>query len=304
MLKPGLLISLCFLALACGNRQDVLLTISFTGDVLLDKGVRRQIEKHGIDRLFEEVEPTFRLSDAVIVNLECPITDTLSPVNKRYIFRADAEWTPALRKAGITHAALANNHTYDQGRRGLENTAFHLLQAGIMALGYGPNQAAACKQVFISKKGIEVAVFNSVLLPLENWVYLEDQPGVCQATIEDLVMQIRALKTKKPACYVVVVLHWGLEYQSQPTIGQRRDAYRLIDAGADVLVGHHPHVVQKEELYQSKPIFYSLGNFVFDPIQPEAKKSRLLQLVFDKKTVSYHVIEIIIEGCKPCLNEL
>ena len=267
--------------------------------MLLDRGVRRQIEKHGVECLFEEVKSTFQTSDAVIINLECPITDTLSPVNKRYIFRADSEWTPALRKAGITHAALANNHSYDQGRSGLKNTACHLQQFGITPLGYGENQTTACHPVFISKKGIEVAIFNSVLLPLENWVYLEDQPGVCQATADDLAMQIRSMKSENPACYVVVVLHWGVEYQLQPTIRQRRDAYCLIDAGADAIVGHHPHVVQEEELYQSKPVFYSLGNFVFDPVHPEAKKGRLLQLIFDENGVSYHAKEIIIKDGKP-----
>ena len=297
-----MLISLCFLAGACSRRQDVQLTITFTGDVLLDRGVRQQIEKHGIDRLFEDVEDTFRSSDAVIVNLECPITDTLSPVNKRYIFRADSDMTPALRKAGITHAALANNHTIDQGRRGLTSTAYYLRQAGITPLGYGENQETACRPTIISKKGMEIAVFNSVLLPLENWAYLEEYPGVCQAGAEDLAVRIRALKAENPACRVVVVLHWGIEYQSKPTARQRRDAYCLIDAGADAIVGHHPHVVQEEELYKSKPIFYSLGNFVFDPIYSEAKKSRLLQLIFDKNGVSYRVTEMVIKECKPIFS--
>ena len=83
------------------------LTILFTGDVLLDRGVRRVAEHKGISYLFEEVTPVFREADAVVVNLECPLTDTISPVNKKYIFRADARWAKDLRKAGITHAAMA-----------------------------------------------------------------------------------------------------------------------------------------------------------------------------------------------------
>ena len=268
--------------------------------MLLDRGVRRQIEKQNVSWLFEDVENIFRSSDAVIINLECPITDTLSPVNKRFIFRADSDVSPALRKAGITHAALANNHTIDQGRRGLTSTAYYLRQAGITPLGYGENQEAACRPVIISKKGMEIAVFNSVLLPLENWVYLEGQPCVCQASVEDLAIRIRTLKAEKPNCRVVAALHWGIEYHSKPTDRQRRDAYCLIDAGADAIVGHHPHVVQEEEFYKSKPIFYSLGNFVFDPIYPDAKKSRLLQLIFGKEGISYRMKEMKIEECRPC----
>jgi poly-gamma-glutamate synthesis protein (capsule biosynthesis protein) len=267
--------------------------------VLLDRGVRQQIEKHGLAFLFEDVADVFHSSDAVVVNLECPVTDTVSPVNKKYIFRADSKWMPALRSAGITHAALANNHSIDQGRRGLNSTAYHLQKAGITSLGYGLNHQSACRPVFISKHGIQVAVFNSVWLPLENWSYLEDNSCICQAGVDELSEQIRTLKKENPACYIVAVLHWGMEYQPKPAIGQRRDAYRLIDAGADVIVGHHPHVVQEKELYKSKPIFYSLGNFVFDSSSPDARKSWLLQLFFDKEGISFNIRKIKINECKP-----
>jgi poly-gamma-glutamate synthesis protein (capsule biosynthesis protein) len=283
---------------SCIPKEETL-TLSFTGDVLLDRGVREQIEKNGIDYLFEEVSPCFHSSDAVIINLECPVTDTVSPINKRYIFRANPEWMPALRKNGITHAALANNHSIDQGRRGLESTSRHLIQAGIVPLGYGENQTAACMPTFISKKGMEVALFNSVLVPIENWVYLEDRPGVCQATVESLVSEIQSLKKRKPSCYVVVVLHWGIEFQLQPTFQQRQKAYQLIDAGTDVIIGHHPHVVQKEEIYKGKPIFYSIGNFIFDQNTPETSRSVLIKMRFEKEKVSYVKKEIRIKNCCP-----
>ena len=153
------------------------LTILFTGDVLLDRGVRRVAERKGISYLFEEVSPIFREADAVVVNLECPLTDTISPVNKKYIFRADARWAKDLKAVGITHAAMANNHTNDQGRRGLQATAQHLTDAGITPLGYGKSFKEQMSPVLIEKDGISVALFNATTLTIENWCRIDDKPG-------------------------------------------------------------------------------------------------------------------------------
>ncbi|NDV95641.1 CapA family protein [Dysgonomonas sp. 521] len=282
--------------------QDEHLTICFTGDVLLDRGVREQIGKKGIEFLFEDVAPVFKNADATVINLECPVTKTISPINKKYIFRAEPEWFPTLKENGITHAALANNHSMDQGRSGLEDTYRHLSEAGIVPIGYGKNAREASKPVFIAKDESCVAIFNAVTLPLENWVYLEDRPGINQTSIETLVTQIKELKTGKPDFYIVVILHWGIEFQKEPTIKQRKEAYQLIDAGADVIIGHHPHILQKEEIYKEKPIFYSLGNFVFDQSMPAAKESTIIQINFEKDGFSFEKYPVKINNCKPELQ--
>ncbi|MDR0843703.1 MAG: CapA family protein [Tannerella sp.] len=289
---------LLFILSSCAEHE---LSICFTGDLLLDRGVREQINRKGADALFVGVSPVWANYDAVIVNLECPATTRQAPVNKRYIFRADPQWLPALQKAGITHAALANNHTYDQGRGGLEDTYRNLQEAHITPIGAGSNAPQACSPVFISKGNIKVAVFNSVLLPLENWVYLEDEPSICQASVEELCEQIRQLKAKAE-CYIVVVLHWGIEYAGRPQLQQRQDACRLIDAGADAIVGHHPHVFQPEETYRDKTIFYSLGNFIFDARREDANQGVMAGFTFTSKgiTVQKHFYKII-QGA-PILN--
>ncbi|MDH6315899.1 poly-gamma-glutamate capsule biosynthesis protein CapA/YwtB (metallophosphatase superfamily) [Parabacteroides sp. PF5-13] len=304
-MKPSRYISafLAAILLSSSCRQEAHLTICFTGDVLLDRGVREQIEKKGIDYLFADVAPLFRSSDAVVVNLECPLTDTVSPINKKYIFRADPAWLPALRNSGITHTALANNHSMDQGRNGLKDTYYHLSESGITALGYGENQATACEPVIIAKDGIRVAVFNSVLVPLENWVYLEDEPGVCQATAKSLAAEIEQYKAVRPTDYIVVFLHWGLEYQPEPTLLQRRDAACLIDAGADAVIGHHPHVIQPESSYKEKPVFYSLGNFVFDQNRPGTNEALLVRLAFHRDTMTYSTYKADIINGKPILKK-
>ena len=111
--------------------------IAFTGDVLLDRGVRQQIQRGGVEDLFASVAPLFHQMDATVINLECPVTSVRSPLHKKYIFHAEPRWMEELVKAGISHAALANNHTMDQGRSGLTDTYQHLLSAGITPIGYG-----------------------------------------------------------------------------------------------------------------------------------------------------------------------
>lgn len=279
------------------------LTITFTGDVLLDRGVRKEIERNGgsADFLFKDVSPLFKASDAVIVNLECPITDSITPINKLFIFRGEPRWLQSLKQSGITHAVLANNHSMDQGRSGLISTKRHLDEVGIVSLGYGKNREESIRPIYISKDSIEVAVLSAVRLPLENWVSLDNQPGINQASIADLNNAIKTIKADKPTCYVVVILHWGSEYQLHPVLSQRKDAYQLINAGADAIIGHHPHVIQDEEIYKGKPIYYSLGNFVFDQTKPFTNKGLIVQLFFDKNGLSFEKQTVDIKRCKPCL---
>lgn len=292
-----LLFALSFLFSQCKQEEHV--TVCFTGDVLLDRGVRLQIENKGIAHLFDSVAPVLQSADATIINLECPVTSSISPIHKKFIFRAEPEWLPAIHKAGVTHAALANNHSLDQGYQGLEDTNQHLTANRIIPIGYGDTQCLACQPTFIRKKGIEIALFNSVLLPLENWVYLEDKNGICQATVDALVEEIQTLKKEKPDCYIVAMLHWGVEYQQLPTPFQRREAHRLINAGTDLIIGHHPHVIQEEEFYKGKAIFYSLGNFVFDQSRPETSRSVIVEATFGKEQITYKKLPVEIKRCKP-----
>jgi len=151
MYRISLFLSLSLLFFC--SRNDSGLTVCFTGDVLLDRGVRKKM---------------------------------------RYVFRAEPEWLPALRKQGITHAAMANNHTMDQGREGITDTYNNLKASGITPIGYGINQQEACKPIVIEKNGVKVALFNSFLLSIEDWELREDEVGVCQAST------LRRLKITTP----------------------------------------------------------------------------------------------------------
>ena len=276
------------------------LTILFTGDVLLDRGVRHIAEHRGVGYLFEEVTPIFRDADAVVVNLECPLTDIVSPVNKKYIFRADARWAKDLKKAGITHAAMANNHSNDQGRRGLQATARHLVDAGITPLGYGNNFKEQMSPVLIEKDGISVALFNATTLTIENWCRIDDKPGIAQPSEDELLDEIVDFRRKSPNTHIIVVLHWGVEFQPYPSIRQRALAHRLSEAGVAAVIGHHPHVLQPIDTIGKMPVYYSIGNFVFDQKIPKAKESMIARLTFHSNgTMKSDSIAVRIEGGRP-----
>ena len=291
------------LLVSCSQQQETSepdsLTLVFTGDVLLDRGVRPYVEREGVEALFAGVDSVFRQADAVVINLECPLTDTIAPVNKHYIFRADTRWAAGLRKAGITHAAMANNHTYDQGRQGLLSTYNHLKEAGIEPLGYGTSKSERLEPVIIRKGAIEVALFNSVTLPLENWYDLDDRPGICQASASTLAESIRNYRGGHPRAKIIAILHWGVEFQTTPSMQQRLDAQTLIAAGADAIIGHHPHVVQPFRLIEGKPVFYSLGNFVFDQTLPVANEAMMAQLTIQGDSIVARSIPVKIRNSKP-----
>ena len=280
------------------------LTVLFTGDVLLDRGVRHIAERKGVEYIFEKVTPIFREADAVVVNLECPLTDTISPVNKKYIFRADARWAKDLKTVGITHAAMANNHANDQGRRGLQATARHLTDAGITPLGYGCNFSEQMSPVLLEKNGISVALFNATTLTIENWCRLDDKPGIAQPSEDELLDEIGNFRRKHPDTHIVVVLHWGVEFQPYPSIRQRALARRLSEVGVSAIIGHHPHVLQPIDTIGEMPVFYSIGNFVFDQKNPKSRESMIARLTFHGDgTLSADSISVRIEQGRPTIRK-
>jgi poly-gamma-glutamate synthesis protein (capsule biosynthesis protein) len=266
-------------ALQCAAQNSAAaIDVCLAGDLLLDRGVRARIRNIGPDALLNGVRAPFAACDAVIANLECPATLAGSPLEKKYVFRAEPSWLPALGRAGITHVTLANNHSNDQGREGLRQTMRALRDAGIEAIGAGAAQREACGPALIEVRGARLAVFASVPLPLENWMFGDTLAGPCQDTPSQSAERVREWKQRHPGDVVLVLLHWGIEHREIPEPEQVADAHALIDAGADAVVGHHPHVVQRAELYRGKPILYSIGNFVFDQRTPLASRCLVARL--------------------------
>ena len=285
------------LSISCNNNDNI--TIVFTGDVLLDRGVKPVIEKNSVKDLFRGVSHHFLNADFVVINLECPITDTATPVNKKYIFRADSKCADGLKQAGVTHCALANNHTMDQGRQGLQSTVHHLESVGIATMGYGLTLKERIAPTLIHKNGINVALFNSCPMRVENWQNIENTPDINQADCSTIAKEIRNFKDQHADYYVVAILHWGTEFISTPSLTQRYSAAELVSAGADLIIGHHPHVVQKMEYINGKPVFYSLGNFVFDQKTPDSRKAQMAVLTFSPDSLMATAVNVDIKGNMP-----
>ena len=278
------------------------LSIVMTGDILLDRGVRRVIEKRGVDHLFStEVDAVFRSAQVVVGNLECPATKINAPVQKFYIFRAEPEWLQALKRHGITHLNLANNHSIDQGRKGLLDTKQNIVKAGMVPIGAGRNMKEAAEPVLLAKHPRKVWLVASLRLALENYAYLPDKPCVSQEPMDSLLRRVQRLRKADPTAVIIVSLHWGGEHTLKPVPSQRHEAHMLIRAGADVLVCHHTHTLQTVEEFMGHSIYYSIGNFIFDPKKPINSEACIVRLKIakGKDGLKVETIPIEIRQCVP-----
>ena len=275
--------------------NDSTLSVVLTGDILLDRGVRKAIEQHGVDHLFSDgVDSVFHAAQIVVGNLECPATEIEAPVFKRFIFRAEPVWLEALQRHGVTHLNLANNHAIDQGRRGLLDTKENIVKAGMVPIGAGANMSEASEPVLLADQPRKVWLVPSLRLALENYAYLPDKPCVSQEPMDSLLQRVYHLRQQDSTAVIIVSLHWGAEHKLEPVPRQRMDAHMLIQAGADVLVCHHTHTLQTIEDYQGHMIYYSVGNFIFDqhkPLNSEACMVRL-DITADSMAVTTNPVEI------------
>lgn len=278
------------------------LNILFTGDILLDRGVRQVIEHHGVDHLFSEgIDSVFRSAQLVVGNLECPATKIEAPVFKRFIFRGEPEWLDTLQRHGYTHLNLANNHSIDQGREGLLDTKRNILAAGMVPIGAGENMSEAVQPVLLAEHPRKVWLVASLRLALENYAYLPDKPCVSQEPMDSLLERVNRLRRADSTAVIIVSLHWGGEHTLQPVPSQRLEAHQLIRAGADILVCHHTHTLQTIEEFQGKKIYYSIGNFIFDQPKPLNSKACMVLLRIKEDDLMVETVPVEIRQCVPYL---
>lgn len=242
------------------NQPIVLL---FVGDIMLDRGVGRQIKINN-DAVypFRFVAEEISKADLAFGNLESPISSRGRNQGSIYSFRADPMVVEGLKFAGFDVLSLANNHIWDWGREALEDTVALLEEANISPVGAGRNALEANKPVIREIKNKKIAFLAYTdLYPKGLWA-TDYIPGISHSDLDEVVSRIKNLKPKVDL--VVVSMHWGDEYKTQANEEQKFIGRRLIDAGADLVIGHHPHVVQEIEYYKDGIIVYSLGNFIFD----------------------------------------
>lgn len=279
------------------------LNVVFTGDILLDRGVRRVIEHHGVDHLFSDgVDSVFHAAQVVVGNLECPATKIHAPVFKRFIFRAEPEWLDTLRQHGITHLNLANNHSIDQGREGLIDTKKNIIAAGMVPIGAGENMQEASEPVLLASEPRKVWLVPSLRLALENYAYLTDRPCVSQEPMDSLLSRVYHLRQQDSTAVIIVSLHWGAEHKLEPVPRQKHDAHMLCLAGADVLVCHHTHTLQTIEDFRGHKIYYSIGNFIFDQNKPLNSEACMVRLIVTADSLEVETIPVEIRQCVPVIN--
>lgn len=261
--------------------------IAFVGDILLASSVGDVIKSKGTDYIFGDTVEVLRSANLAIGNLECAVSLRGSPEkNKQYLFRAMPDSVKAIANAGIHAVSLANNHVLDFGLEALEDTFENLKLNGIKYVGAGHDVHDASAPIYIGVKGAKVAlVASSHVIPFVSWTAGIDKPGVASAYNPTIICE-EISKARKKADIVIAYLHWGIESSNDADPYQRNLAKRLIDSGADIVIGTHPHVVQGLEYYKDGVIAYSLGNFVFTNIK---RDTMILKVSFDKNLENRHV---------------
>jgi poly-gamma-glutamate synthesis protein (capsule biosynthesis protein) len=221
----------------------------FVGDLMFDRAVAEHAQKFGIDSLFTNIDRLFLGTHAVIGNLEGTITNeqSLSIENNSILrFTFNPIFAGLLKKNAFTTVSLANNHALDFGKSGYVQTEENLQAAGIVPFGSPFNNENISTKITADGKTICFIGYHDLFT-------------------SDPTSAFQEIKNIRPACsYITLFAHWGVEYVSTATDRQRMLAHQFIDAGADLVIGSHPHVVETVEVYKNKAIFYSLGNFMFD----------------------------------------
>jgi poly-gamma-glutamate synthesis protein (capsule biosynthesis protein) len=249
------------------------------------------------------IDSIFQHCDYIVANLECPATSIKEPINKKYIFRANPEWLKDLKEQGITHLNMANNHSMDQGRKGLLDTEANILRSGMVPLGFGMNIEQSCKPELIAIYPRKIYLISSSQVPSENWTYFEDKPCICEEPITSLAERIIKLKQSEAGSLILVQLHWGNEHTLVPSVSQRQQARTLVDAGADCIIGHHTHTIQTMELYKNAPIFYSIGNFIFDQSGSINTEGLMVKLLVTKTSMIIDTFRFTIKDCIPMIKQ-
>jgi poly-gamma-glutamate synthesis protein (capsule biosynthesis protein) len=232
--------------------------------VSLDPGFISTYRTHGYGYAWSGLNGLFRRDDLTVVNLECAVSDLGSPVPKRFNFRGNPAALPAMRRAGVEVANMGNNHSYDYGPAALLDTRRNLIENDIAPVGAGKDPAQANRPAVFHVRGWTVAVvgFDKVVDPFPTAVAAPGHPGTADG--HDFDAMVAAVKAAdRVADIVIVAIHWGVERDTSPRSDDIELAHRFIGAGADIVFGGHSHRLQPMETYRGRPIFYSLGNFVW-----------------------------------------
>ena len=283
----------------------------FTGDIMPWDYMKRKLEKYGMNYTFEGTAPILQNADFTIGNLECPIAVDATPRKLTYPYQVPPKTLAGLKWAGFDLVSLANNHIKDCGNQGVIETLHFLEKADIPFFGAGKNLKSAKEPYIVNVNGVRIAFVTAVSPEVRFKTYKDSIPpgafenryesskrkllagrkipGTVLATVRDVRRAIKNVRDK--ADIVVFYPHWGIRYHRPVYEKQEQLAHAAIDAGADLIIGHHAHFWQPVENYKGKPIIYGLGNFAFGSLRAKADEGLICRVVIKEKKI--HRIELI-----------
>ncbi len=288
--------------------EDDVIEIVAVGDLSLARGVNVDLYTGRSESPLRYVAPLIGRADVAFGNLESPLTKrakrapTKGPRGGSIYLKGNPDYTFLLTEAGFDVLSLANNHIMDYGEQGLSDTLYYLAQEEIKHAGAGPDLAAALEpaRIDVDDYVIHFLAFSGV----EPKEYYAGAAKAGSAPLDEGTIVAAISRARTEASLVVVSLHWGGESMAYPSSEQKRLAHKFVDAGADVILGHHPHVIQGVESYEGAIIAYSLGNFLFDSRYPERHYSTVLAVEVSRSRgiLGFRLIPIYIKGNEPMVS--
>lgn len=281
-------------------QEDV--TLLFAGDVLIQAEAEKKYDAEGIIGVVsEEILAAMTGADIMMVNNEFQFSTRGEPMeDKQYTFQTNPKYVQVLLDLGVDIVSLANNHTLDFGKDALVDTMDTLDAAGILHAGAGETKERAEELQIIEVDGRKFGFLAATrVIPVSEWNIEYGQPGLF-ATYDPANLVKRIKEAKEQCDFLTVYVHWGIERVEYPKAYERVLATSYFDAGADVVIGSHPHVLQGIEFIEGKPVFYSLGNYIF---RNTIAKTMLVEVtVKESGEVDYRIIPAFAEGGKTQLS--
>lgn len=268
------------------NGEEETIHLGFVGDMMFDRGVQSHILRYGggdPDFSFEKIQTHLKTFDVLFGNLEGPASDQGADQGSVYSFRMSPTVVSALARVGFSVVSVANNHMGDFGEEAMADTFRRLDDASIVYSGGGMTSAEAYDPKTITVRGTRISFLAFSEFGKNYLEAKEYGPGIAVISRESL--QTSITRAKETSDVVVVSFHFGDEYESEPNDYQKEIAHLAIDLGADLVVGHHPHVVGPLVRYKEGYIAYSLGNFIFDQN-------------FSRETMEGAVLEVELRGAR------
>lgn len=253
--------------------------IQGVGDVNLDPAYIPVLAERGYEWAWNGLEGLFLDDDLTVVNLECSPSELGVAEDKAFTFQCP-HGMPEMVAAGVEVTNLGNNHSQDFGKEAMLDGRERLLEAGLQTVGAGANVADASDFARFELEGWKVAVVGfGGIRPHDGWIATADRAGMADGdTVETMVAAVAA--ADEWADWVVVTVHWGKELEPEPQPGDVERAQAMIGAGADVIFGHHPHRLQPFEVVGERPVFWSLGNFVWPNLSAAGSETAVGRAVF------------------------